>query len=88
MSLRELFRQKLENAEIIPDASVNAKLMRRLARREFLRFNPARFNIYYLGGIIAAGITAAIIAFSGTGKTDKSILSQYPLIISVRQILH
>ena len=73
MSIRELFRQKLENAEIIPDASVNAKLMRKLARREFLHFNPARFNIYYLGGILVAGITAAIILFSGTGNSDQSI---------------
>jgi len=38
--------------------------MRKLARREFIRFNPARFNAYYLGGIIAAGITAGILLFS------------------------
>ena len=51
MSVRELFRRKLESAEVIPDPSVNAKLMRKLARREFIRFNPASFNAYYLGGI-------------------------------------
>ena len=33
MSLRELFRHKLENAEIIPDPSVKFKLMRKLAMR-------------------------------------------------------
>lgn len=65
MSIRELFRRKLENAEIIPDASVNAKLMRTLARHEFIHFYPARFNIYYLGGIVAAGIITAMILFSG-----------------------
>ena len=64
MGIRELFRHKLENAEIIPDASVNAKLMRSLARREFVRFNPARFNIYYLAGILLAGIVAGILLFS------------------------
>ena len=64
MSVRELFRQKLENAEIIPDLLLSAKLMKSLARREFFRFNPARFNIYYLGGIVAAGIAAAIILLS------------------------
>jgi len=71
MSIRELFRQKLEHAEIVPDASVYSKLMSKLARREFLRFNPARFNIYYLGGILVTGITSAIILFSISGKSDQ-----------------
>jgi hypothetical protein len=64
MNVRELFRHKLEGAEIIPDPAVNAKLMRTLARREFIRFNPARFNAYYLGGIIVAAVTAGIMLFS------------------------
>jgi PKD repeat protein len=72
MSLRELFRKRLRKAEIIPDPLVSAKLMRRLARREFLRFNPARMNIYYVGALIAVGITAAVIGFSGNGKNEKS----------------
>ena len=70
MSVRELFRQKLENAEVIPDASVSSNLMGRLARREFLRFNPVRFNIFYLGGILVAGITASLILFSGSDKSN------------------
>ena len=60
MDLNELFRRKLENSEIIPDASVNAKLMRKLAGREFLRFTPGRINIYYLGGIFVA---VAVVVF-------------------------
>ena len=75
MSLRELFRHKLENVEAIPGASVNSKLMNRLARREFLRFNPARFNIYYLGGIVAAAIVTAIILSSGYNSPDHSSAS-------------
>jgi PKD repeat protein len=71
MNIRELFRQKLGNAEIIPDASVSAKLMRKLARREFLRFNPARFNMYYLGGILVAGITTVFILSSDSGKSEQ-----------------
>jgi hypothetical protein len=64
MGVRELFRHKLENAEIIPDAYVTAKVMRSLARREFVRFNPERFNIYYLAGILLAGTVAGILLFS------------------------
>jgi PKD repeat protein len=73
ISIRELFRQKLENAEIIPDASVNLKLMRKVAGKEFLRFNPARFNIYYLGGILVAGITAAVVLYSEKDHSEKLI---------------
>jgi PKD repeat protein len=73
INIRELFRRKLGNAEIIPDPSVSIRLMRKLARREFLRFNPARFNIYYLGGIILAVITSAIILSSGGKEPDKLI---------------
>ncbi len=70
INLRELFRQKLEYAEVIPDAAVKSNLMRRVARKEFLRFNPARLNIYYIGGILITGITAAVILFSGARNSD------------------
>jgi len=70
INLRELFSRKLENAEIIPEASVRSKLMRRVARKEFLRFNPARLNIYYMGGILISGIGMALLLFSGSGNSD------------------
>lgn len=71
MSIRELFRRELDNAEIIPDASVNAKLMRSLAMREFIHFIPGRFNVYYLGGILLAGIATGIILFSNIRNNDE-----------------
>jgi len=64
MELSELFRKTFENAEVLPDPSVNVKLMGKLARREFLSFNPGSFNIYYLGGLVAAGLTAAVLLLS------------------------
>ena len=64
IGLKELFRKKLDNAEVIPNAKVNAKLMRRLAIREFLSFIPGKFNIWYLGGIIVAGIIVTKVLLS------------------------
>jgi PKD repeat protein len=58
------------------------ELMRKLARREFLRFNPGRFNIYYLGLIVAGAITAGILLFGGkdpeknANKKQSSIIRQ------------
>lgn len=72
ISLRQLFRKKLENSEIIPGESVKKELMRKLAGKEFLRFNPSRFNIYYLTGLIVIGITAAILISSDTDSQKKS----------------
>lgn len=72
MSLEELFRVKLENAEIIPSFSAGDKLMRRLRHREFMRFNPARFNVYYLGAIIAGMIAAGVLLFSDDDNKNNS----------------
>jgi hypothetical protein len=63
-----LFSRKLGKAEVIPDASVKSDLMRRIARKEFLRFNVSRFNIYYLGGILISGITGLLL-FSTSENT-------------------
>jgi len=71
INLRELFSQKLEYAEVMPDASIKSNLMRRVARKEFMRFNPARLNIYYIGGILIAGITTAVLLFPTSGDTGR-----------------
>lgn len=70
--LRDLFRQKLENEEVIPSPAVSKHLMRKLGRREFLRFNPARFNIWYAGGIAVAGAALAIIITLDPGKNKRA----------------
>lgn len=79
MELEELFRSKLESAEVVPGAGVRADLMRKAGRMEFLRFNPSRFNIYYLGGIVAAVVTSAIIiGTSIAGRGSRELNSVLP----------
>ena len=72
-----MFRQKLDNVEVITSPSVDAIIMRRLGRKEFLRLNPARFNIWYLGGILITGAALAIILNSGSDK-NKQVQPQEP----------
>src|ERR1035437_2345428 len=55
----------------MPDASIKSDLMRRFARKEFMRCNPARLNIYYIGGILIAGITTAVLLFSASKATGR-----------------
>jgi len=73
MNVRELFRNKLENSEVIPGDSVRGELMRKLAVKEFMSFNPARFNIFYLGGVAAVALVSVLIMTSRptTNKTLK-----------------
>jgi PKD domain len=72
-NLQELFRHKLENAEIVPDPSVGAALMRKLALKEFLHFNPLRFNVYYLGSIIVATVASIVILTSGPKRDERKL---------------
>ncbi len=69
MRIGELFRHKLENAEVIPDPSVGVNLMKRVGRQEFLRFDLARFNIYYIGAILVAGLSAGVIFLGGSSES-------------------
>jgi len=82
ITVRELFKQTLGSSEVIPDASVRSKLMRSVERKEFMRFNPARINIYYLGGILISGITIAALLFSASENSDRSSSSVIPDKIS------
>lgn len=83
MSISELFRNKLENAEVIPGQSVKKDLMRKLGRKEFLHLNPSRINIYYLGGLLAVGLTAIMILSSDHGSDkEKQTLIPSPEILN------
>ena len=91
LSLEQLFKTVLEQSDPIPGDQVKRELMKRLARKEFMRFNPARFNIYYLAGIVAAGVTATLLLMSGAENeidlpsspgTGEIIINNAPLKVS------
>lgn len=69
--LEELFSRKFENSELVPGDAVRKNLMKRLGRKEFIRFNPSRFNIYYLAVAVAAGAAAVILLVSGPDETGR-----------------
>lgn len=71
MNIRELFRSKLENSEVVPQNTVRDELMRKLAVKEYLRFNPLRFNIYY-SALILAGAMAGLLIFTSRPSQNKN----------------
>jgi PKD repeat protein len=85
-ALIELFRHKLGNAELIPSSYVSKKLMRKLARREFLRFNPTRLNVWYTGGITIVGAALILLFTSGPGEKSESEIREKPVAIKKPEI--
>jgi PKD repeat protein len=71
MDIEELFRNSLGEAGVAPSPAFSSAMMRKVARREFLRFNPARFNIYYAAIITAGIVTALMLVFSGNNNRDE-----------------
>lgn len=62
--LESLFRNKLEENELVAGSDLTGRLMQRLGRREFFRFNPTRFNIWYVTAAAAGLMVAGILLFS------------------------
>lgn len=81
--LSDLFRNKLENAEVTPSPEAGAGIMRRTGRREFLRFNPARMNIWYVAAVAAVGTVLALILSSSPENEIKNPPESQPAEINI-----
>lgn len=79
--LSDLFRHKLENAEVSPSPALGSKLMHRVGRREFLRFNPSRFNIWYAGAAAAAAAALAAVLLYSPEVSEDQVQEPKPLEI-------
>jgi PKD repeat protein len=64
IDIDELFRSKLEDYPVTPGDAVKAQLMKKVSAREFLRFNPGRFNIWYVAASVITVSIALTIALS------------------------
>lgn len=63
-SLESLFRSRLEENEVVAGSDLTGRFMRRLERREFLRFHPSRFNIWYLAAAVLTVTVAGVLLVS------------------------
>lgn len=61
IDIEDLFRSEFRDFEPVPSLETEYKLMRKLERTEFFRFNPIRFNVWYLLAIIAAALLTLIL---------------------------
>lgn len=70
-SIEEIFREKFQDFEHTPDKGFWPRFEKKLRVREFFRFNPGKFNIFYLGALVA-GITAISMALI-INKEDRAV---------------
>ncbi len=71
-NIEDLFREVLGESEVSPGEYLSHNVMRKLGRKEFLRFNPSRFNIWYLAGLITAASVTGALLLSPYSKEKKS----------------
>lgn len=76
MNIEELVRSKLEGQEIAPSRRTWSRILRRVRRAQFMRFDPGRFNVYYAAGILVAG--AGLIALIQTGPGEVQTEARAP----------
>lgn len=60
-NIEELFRSKLGDAELTPSKGAWKGVQRKMRIGQFLRFDVGHFNIFYLGAILVAGVTAVTL---------------------------
>ncbi len=76
--LEDLFRNKLEESEVEPGGDLTGHFMRRLGRKEFMRFNARRINIFYAGAVfaVAATVSGMLLVSPEHKKSNKDILNE------------
>ncbi|MFP4488270.1 MAG: PKD domain-containing protein, partial [Bacteroidales bacterium] len=72
-SIEELYSAKLGNREYPVRKGLWSSLSGKLRFREFMRFNPGSFNIYYLGGLIAAAAIGISLLTGGGSNPEKPV---------------
>ena len=88
LHIEDLFREQLGTSEIKPSAGVWKAVSRKLRWKQFIRFDPGKFNLYYLAGlaVVGAGIIAITSQNDVVQDAEPGLLNTDPEIIASPQI--
>jgi len=70
LHIEDLFNRKLEGAELEPSPKTWKTIQRQVRRKQFLRFHPRQFNVYYAGALL---LSSAALVIGLTGRPDNEI---------------
>jgi PKD repeat protein len=81
MNIEQLVRSKLEGQEITPSAGTWKHIRRRVRWKQFLRFDPGKFNVFYAAGIlvVGAGVAALFLAEPAAERQKEQAAGQEPV---------
>ncbi|MEA3461914.1 MAG: PKD domain-containing protein, partial [Bacteroidota bacterium] len=82
LNIEQLFRAKLDGTELTPSPASWKAIQRQLRWKQFLRFNPTRFNVYYAGALLLAATGLVVILAGEKSETDQTIPEELTLPIS------
>jgi len=68
LNIEQLIRNGIDGAEISPSKESWKAIQRTLRWKQFLRFRPGQFNIYYAGALLLAG---AALTWALAGRSDR-----------------
>ena len=82
LNTEQLVRTRLGDAELTPSTATWKGILRKLRLKQFLRFNPARFNIYYAGAILLAGAGLTILLLGDKAVPEPVELQNEPVAVA------
>ncbi|MFW5805512.1 MAG: hypothetical protein ACOCVX_03190 [Bacteroidales bacterium] len=91
LRLEHLSKSQLSNVSMHPSASLWTRIATRVWWKQFLRFNPARINIYYAGMAIIGGSTAIVSLTnteSGTAVSENTFSVEESFYVEKTNLLH
>jgi len=75
LNIEQLLKTKLGDAELSPSPTTWKAINRKLRWRQFLRFNPGKFNMYYAGAILLISTGVGIVLL---GENDDPLAVSLP----------
>ena len=72
LNIEQLFQKTFKDHEVTPSDQSWVKLQRSLKRKQFMRFNPRKLNIFYVAGVIIIGGIIAVASFSNSVQVDNA----------------
>ncbi len=67
-NIEDLFRKEFEGYRVTPSLSLWGRVLRKMRWKEFLRFSPSRFNIYYMAAILGVSTALYLGINNSSGK--------------------
>ena len=82
LNIEQLFRNRFDEAELSPSPASWKAIQRQLRWKQFLRFKPGQFNIYYLGALMLAATGLVVMLAGDKNQADQTSTDDLSITLS------